>query len=223
MPITSLPPANPYVTHGTSSEQNLVQGLITEAIAMCGITMMYMPRTMVALDSILGEDRQSKFVNAVPIEFYFKDITGFSGNNEFLNKFGLMLDQSATFTVSRQRWATAISENGTMLPARPNEGDLIWYPQTDSLFEIKNVIWQNPFYQLNQLYVYDLSVQLFTYASEHIQTGVAGIDAFETLNSFDTTISPSASGNIELNAQNSAIDSAAIGTVFTPTNPFGGL
>ena len=35
---------------------------------------------------------------------------------------------------------------------RPAEGDLIYFPLTDSLFEIKFVEHENPFYQLGSLY-----------------------------------------------------------------------
>lgn len=224
MTITSLPSQNQYISQGSNSEQSLIESLITESLKIYGITMMYMPRTLVALDNILGEDRQSKFTQAVPIELYVKDTTGFTGNNAFISKFGLMLDQSATFVISRSRWSSVVANTSSViLPNRPAEGDLIWFPQADSLFEIKNVNWQNPFYQLGNLYTYELSVQLFSYSSETIATGIAGIDVFESLKSFDTTVNPDAKSSVVNNAQGGEFDAAAVGNVFTPTNPFSEL
>ena len=69
--------------------------------------------------------------------------------------------------------------------ARPSEGDLIYFDKTKSLFEIKYVDFQNPFYQANAIHVFRLTVELFEYSSEDIDTGIATIDAIETKYSQD--------------------------------------
>ncbi len=69
--------------------------------------------------------------------------------------------------------------------ARPVEGDLIYFSRTKSLFEIKYVEFQNPFYQANQIYVFKLTCELFEYSSEDLDTGIAEIDAIETKYSQD--------------------------------------
>jgi len=84
----------------------------------------------------------------------------------------------------------------TILPNRPCEGDLIYFPLTKGLFEIKFVAHQDPFYQLGKLYVYKLQVELFQYASERIDTGIAPIDAFETLKTFTTNTTRSPTGEV---------------------------
>ena len=62
------------------------------------------------------------------------------------------MDQSATLTVARRTWNQAVGQYGeTVLPNRPAEGDLIFYPRTNALLEITFVQHANPFYQfLNQ-------------------------------------------------------------------------
>jgi hypothetical protein len=102
-----------------------------------------------------------------------------------------MMEQSATLTVARRTWERLVGQHGlSILPNRPAEGDLLFFPLTGGLFEIKFVKHQDPFYQLGKLYVYKLQVELFQYASEHMQTGIKEIDAFEGLKTFDTDIIP---------------------------------
>lgn len=184
---------NVYFTQGTKNEQYLVEDLIIESLSIYGQQLTYIPRTLVAKDEILGEDRLSEFKNAFPIEMYFDNVDKFGGNGAFIEKFGLSMQQNATLTVSRRRWEQLIGRyNATQLPQRPCEGDLLYFPLTKSLFEIKFVQHQNPFYQLGKLYVYKLDVELFQYASEKIDTGMRDVDVFESLKTLvtDTTRSP---------------------------------
>jgi hypothetical protein len=188
---------NVYFSHGTRNEQYLVEDLIIESLRMYGNEVMYIPRTLVSKDEILGEDRLSQFKTAFPIEMYFENVDSFSGQGAFIQKFGLMMEQSATLVVARRRWEQFVGRYGvTTLPNRPNEGDLIYFPLTKGLFEIKFVTHQDPFYQLGKLYVYKLQVELFQYASERIDTGIAEVDVFETLKTFSTNTTRSGFGEI---------------------------
>ena len=177
---------NPYFKFGTNSEQNVVENLIIECLQIYGQEMFYIPRTLVSKDEILGEDRLSEFKNAYPIEMYFENVDGFGGNGAFMSKFGLMIEQSATLVVARKRWQQAVAQYGqTILPNRPAEGDLLYFPLTGGLFEIKFVQHQNPFYQIGKLYTYKLDIELFQYASERIDTNYSIINDFESLKTFD--------------------------------------
>jgi len=183
---------NPYFTNGTKNEQYLIEDLIIESLRMYGNEVMYIPRTLVSKDDILGEDRLSHFKYSFPIEMYFENIDSFGGSGFMIQKFGLMVEQSATLVVARRRWEQLVGRYGvTTVPSRPNEGDLIYFPLTKGLFEIKFVQHQDPFYQLGKLYVYKLQVELFQYASERMDTGNKEIDVFETLKTFSTTIGDS--------------------------------
>ena len=166
-----------------NNENLLVESLISEAINMYGIDFLYIPRQFVNKDEILGEDRLSTFENAYPVIMYMENSEGgFIGQGAFASKFGLTMEQSATLTVSRRNWQASVSKYGkTVLPNRPAEGDLLYFPMTKGLFEINFVQHQEPFYQLGQLYVYRLTVELFRYASEKMDTGIPSIDAFNEL------------------------------------------
>jgi len=189
---------NVYFSHGTRNEQTLVEDLIIESIRIWGQEFRYIPRTLVSKDDILGEDRLSKFEYAFPIEMYLETVDGFEGQGAFIQKFGLAMEQSATLTVARRRWDQLVGRYETgYVPNRPNEGDLLYFPLTGGLFEIKFVKHQDPFYQLGKLYVYKLEVELFQYSSERIDTGIKEIDAFESLKSFTTNTSRSKYGAVK--------------------------
>ena len=188
---------NVYFTNGTGSEQLLIEDLIIESLKIYGQDFFYIPRTLVSKDEILGEDRLSKFTSSFPIEAYFENVDSLDGQGAFIQKFGLMMEQSATLVVARRRWDQLVGRFGvTIIPTRPCEGDLLFFPLTKGLFEIKFVKHQDPFYQLGKLYVYKLQVELFQYSSENIDTGIAEVDAFETLKTFNTNTTRNNAGAV---------------------------
>lgn len=212
---------NVYFSQGTRNEQLLIEDLIIESLAIYGQDMFYLPRTLIAKDEILGEDRLSKFKTSYPIEMYFENVDSFDGQGAFIQKFGLMNEQSATLTVARRRWDQLVGQFGqTIIPSRPCEGDLLFFPLTKGLFEIKFVQHQDPFYQLGKLYVYKLQVELYQYASEKIDTGIPSIDVFETLKSHDTAINNDVQKSTSF-GDNTRFKNEATTVLFDKNNPFG--
>jgi len=189
-------------TTGTTNEQRLLEDLIIESIKIYGHDVYYLPRTSVDQDDILGEDVLSQFDNAYPVEMYLTNIQGWEGNSELFTKFGIQVTDQATFVVSKRRWEDVIGsqpEELLQLPKRPAEGDLIFLPKTNSMFEIKFVQHLDPFYQLGKFYIYSMSCELYQYSSENFATGVEEIDssvdtlsqnvfAYEVLNQTDGRI-----------------------------------
>ena len=228
-------PTNPYFTselntQGSSNENMLLSDLIEEAIQIHGQNFYYIPRTLVSKDEILGEDRLSKFKKAYSIEMYVENPQGFMGQGEFVSKFGLYIEQSMQLTMSRRKWFELVSRHGkTILPERPAEGDLIYHPIQKRLFEIKYVEKETGFWQLGQLQTFKLTVELFQYASERMETGIPEIDAFESLKSFDQTklpITPDKNGNVGVDSPDNYGDNTkfiqeANNIVFDKNNPFG--
>jgi hypothetical protein len=83
--------------------------------------------------------------------------------------------------ISRERFELYISpliENipDIELSSRPKEGDLVYFPLVDRLFEVKYVEHEQPFYQLQKNYVYELRCELFRYEDEEIDTNIEEID-----------------------------------------------
>lgn len=210
---------NVYFSQGTRNEQLLIEDIIVESIQIYGQDFTYIPRTLVAKDEILGEDRLSEFKNAFSIEMYLENADGFEGQGAFLQKFGLFMEQSATLTVSRRRWEQLVGRYGKgELNSRPAEGDLLHFPLTGGLFEIKFVQHQDPFYQIGRLQVYKLQVELFQYSSEHIDTGDDDIDAFENIYTEDTSTARSKAFGIDT----ISITAGGSGYTSAPTVSFSG-
>ena len=72
-----------------------------------------------------------------------------------------------------------LQDTATTDADRPQEGDLVYHPVFEKMFEISFVDHDEPFYQLDNNPVYKLRCKQFEYASEIIDTGIATIDAIE--------------------------------------------
>jgi hypothetical protein len=176
-------------TSGTSSEQLLIEDLIIESLKIYGHDVYYMPRTLVNRDTLFDEDSLSTFTQSYPLEMYMENIQGYDGDGEIFSRFGLEVRDQASFVLSKRRWEQLVDTSGGDFEAdgaRPLEGDLLFFPKTKSLFEIKYVEFQNPFFQLGKLYTYQLQCELFEYSSEEIETGLADIDAIQDENTTDS-------------------------------------
>lgn len=172
---------NPFFIQGTSLEQGLVQDLINEQLRMYGIEVYYMPRQIVTKGTVIKDVIYSKFKTAFPIEAYLSTFDGFESNSIVMSKFGVRITDQMTLIISKERFELYIAELMKYIPEventlRPNEGDLIYVPLSDSIMEIKYVENRKPFYQLQKNYVYELNCELYEYEDEIISTGVEEVD-----------------------------------------------
>ena len=169
---------NVYFSQKVKAEQDLYEDIVIESLKMYGQDVYYLPREVVNEDSILGEDIESVFSDAYIIEMYIANVDGFEGDGNLLSKFGVEIRDQANFIVSKKRWNQYIGtrSSGTLGNLRPGEGDLIYLPLSKSLFEIRFVEHESPFYQLSNLPTYTLQCELFEYSGEQIQTGISDID-----------------------------------------------
>ena len=168
---------NVYFSQKVRTEQDLYEDIVIESLKMYGQDVYYLPRTVVNEDTILNEDIESVFADAYIIEMYIANIDGFEGDGNLLSKFGVEIRDQANFIVSKKRWNQyiGVQDAGTN-NLRPSEGDLIYLPLSQSLFEIRFVEHESPFYQLSNLPTYTLQCELFEYSGEQIQTGIDDID-----------------------------------------------
>ena len=169
---------NVYFSQKVRSEQNLYEDIVIESLKMYGQDVYYLPREVVQEDTILNEDIESTFNSAYTIEMYIANIDGFEGDGNLLSKFGVEIRDQANFIVSRKRWNQyiAVNEIGSSQDNRPKEGDLVYLPLSRSLFEVKFVEHESPFYQLSNLPTYTLQCELFEYSGEQLETGINEID-----------------------------------------------
>ena len=217
---------NLYVNnYENKPEQKLVNDLLEEVIKFHGIDVHWIPRTLVAEDSLYGEDPFSKFEVSYLMEMYIKNIEGFEGEGDFLSRFGLEIRDQLTLTLSQRRFTDVVGADGY---PRPREGDLIFFPLNKKLFEIKFVEHEQPFYPMGTLPVYELRCELFVYSSQDIDTGIPEIDVVETLHTYantdiDSTINETvAAATMKPGDDNVNVETAADAILdFSDGNPFG--
>jgi len=176
-------PTSPYFPSyysGYSGEQNLVQDLVDEQIKLFGTDIYYLPRTLLR-DNTLDDIIYNKFESQFQVEMLLQNVEGFGSPSEFISKFGLRISDEVRFVVSQRRWDEASSGYNLTVNGRPNEGDLLYFPLTQDIYEIKFVEREDPFYQLGKIYFYTMTAEIYEYGSDDISTGVAEIDELETL------------------------------------------
>ena len=181
--------------NGSAQEQTFIENLIVESIEIYGQDIYYMPRTYVNRDTILGEVENSRFTQALQVRAYVNNVEGWEGQGELLSKFGVRIEDKTTFVFSREKFTSAVDDNAVLnVEGRPNEGDLIWFPATKHLFEIQFVEAERPFYQLGKGFVWECQCELFQYADEALDTGVAEIDGIEAAFANAITVNFAAGG-----------------------------
>ena len=194
---------NPFFLQGSKSEQSLVQDLINEQLRMYGVEVHYLPRKYITEKTVIREVIESTFDEAHPIEAYLENFEGYGDQTTILSKFGIQSTQEVTLTISKERFQTYISpllagKDNIKLSTRPKEGDLIYFPLGDRLFEIKFVEHEQPFYQLQKTYVYTLKCELFRPENEIIDTDIEEIDdsITGTLGSYGDDLSAGGGGEL---------------------------
>ena len=173
---------NPFFLQGSQGEQRLVQNLINEQLKIYGVEVTYIPRKFVRKQTIIKEVQSSAFYDNFLLEAYLNTYEGYSGQGDIMTKFGVSLRDEVTLTISRERFEDFISpfleaDDDYELASRPREGDIIFFPLGERLFEVKFVEHEEPFYQLGKNYVYQLKCELFEYEDEVIDTGIDAIDS----------------------------------------------
>ena len=184
---------NPFFLQGSPNEQFLVQDLINEQLKMYGVDVYYLPRKIFKTDDIIREIQSSKFDDVFMLEAYINNYDGYAPDSDIMTKFGLRLKNEISLTISRERYEEFIApflegissgiREGRIteydfadLITRPKEGDLIYFPLGERLFEIKRVESEKPFYQLGTNYIYELSCELYEYENELIDTAIDEVD-----------------------------------------------
>ena len=184
---------NSYFLQGSTAEQNLIHDLTREQIQIYGVEVYYLPRKIFTTDNIIKEVQSSKFDDSFLLEAYVNNYDGYAPDSDVMTKFGLKLKNEISLTIAKERFedfitpflegiTSGINEGRITgytfgdLVSRPKEGDLIYFPLGERLFEIKRVEHEKPFYQLGTLYTYDLSCELFEYENELIDTSIDEVD-----------------------------------------------
>jgi len=161
-----------------------MEDLIIESIRFYGQDMYYIPRVINNFDEIYVADDQSSYETPYSVEMYIKSVNGFSGDGNFMSKFGIEIRDQVIFSVARRVFNNEIGQFTTQ--PRPNEGDLVYFPLNKKCFQIKYVNQHEMFYPLGKLYTWELTCELFEYSGETLSTGIPDIDDLQV--KFDTNM-----------------------------------
>ena len=167
------------------NEQQLIDDLVIESIKMYGVDVIYVKRSLGAVDEVLNEDDLPLYDEVFQFEAYVKNVDGFEGEGDFLSKFGLQIRDSVTFTVANRTFERYVTREVVEI-IRPREGDLIYFPLNEKMFEIKFVEHESVFYQSGALQVYDMRAELIEYSGQRFNTGYPNIDDY--FDDIDTTV-----------------------------------
>lgn len=159
---------------------DLYENIIIESLKIYGQDIYYLPRELVNEDVLLGDDVTSRFPTSHKIEMYVENTEGFDGEGDLFTRFGVEIRDEATFVVARSRFATQVQRpDNEIATDRPTEGDLIYIPLTNKMFEIQHVEHEQPFYQIENLPVFKMRCSLFEYTGEDFDTSIDDIQDIE--------------------------------------------
>ena len=161
-------PLSPFFLNGSPSEQRLVQDLVNEHLQLFGQDILYLPRKIVNENTVIREVTASKFDDSFRLEAYLVNTDGFGTPSDVLTKFGVKDQDEITLVVSKERYDDFITPFIDLFPegeranaVSPQEGDLIYLPLDNGLFEIKYIERKVPFYQVNDLFMYEFRCEIF--------------------------------------------------------------
>ena len=187
---------NLYFSEKVRSEMDLYADLVIESLKIYGQDVYYLPRQLMNHDDLLGDDVTSRFPTSHKIEMYIENVEGFDGEGDLYTRFGVEIRDEATFVVSKTRFSAQVQRPDNDIDTdRPTEGDLIYLPLTNKMFEIQHVEHEQPFYQIENVPVYKMRATLFEYTGEDLDTGIDDIQDIEKLGAYQYIVSVKPTGD----------------------------
>jgi hypothetical protein len=166
------------------NEKRLLEDVLVESIQIMGHDCFYIPRDSYnGDDEIYGETINAKFTRAYTMEMYIANVEGYEGQGDFFSKFGLDIRDTSNFVIAARSFRKYVPSN---IAWRPREGDLVYVPVMQKMFEIKFVEEELLFFSIGNRnpYIYELRCELFRFSDENIKTGVEEVDEVAFENSY---------------------------------------
>lgn len=204
-----MPKNTMFSFHGERNqvEQNFLNNLTKECIEVVGLDVKYLPRTLVDVDKIFGEDRQSQFNEAHTIVMYPETYDNWNGEGDQFSFAGYTVRDEIVLSVSPIEFRDVTGLQN------PTEGDLIYFPLGNGLFEITFVEKDSPFFPQGTQPKIEIKAALYRYNAEEFNTGHEEIDGANDVIDSVFNISP-----VELVEWRSDL-SVTAGDEFKPTDP----
>lgn len=173
---------NPYFKlHDESTDEyDLFNQMVDEICETFGINFKFLPRKFQNQDFIFGEDVGSYFDEAHDLSLFLEDTERYSGSGDLFQKFGLQIDDNMTLFIQQDRFMDIVKE-------KPEISDLLYFPMTNTLFEITYVEDEEGFYQFGKQMMYKFSCKLYEYTGEEMTTGISEVDGLNDITDTNTT------------------------------------
>lgn len=146
-------------------EQDLHNSMLAEAIQQKGLEVRYLRRNMDDPDYLFGEDPDNTFDTAFRVSVYLEssERAGQAGSFEM---FGYTMRDEVDLLIHVDLFKHQADDE------EPLEGDLVYIPMLNTLYEIKYIDPEEMFYQFGNLPVRRVQCQKFTYSHEDIDSSV---------------------------------------------------
>ncbi len=211
---------------GLANETDILQDLIDENIAACGVNVQYLPKEQLNLDFLYGESTAAMFKSGFEIEMYISNITQFNGDGDLFNKFDLVANDEATLLVSARRFKVEGKEYDLTVP---REEDLIYMPLSNTLWKIRRSKPDEYYFQFGKNYTYRLECGLYQPSHEEFEssTNITPGDLQENDPlvdevSLNRLLGVETDGSQDEGEKLTDLSSQNIPTQFDVNNPFGG-
>ena len=193
-------PTNPYflsnLQQGATMERRMLEELIIECIKIHGMNTYVIPREAVSLDLVYGEDPLKRFSKNFGVEMYMNAPVSYGGAGNFFSKFGLEIRDDTTLVVTRRSYMSQVPSAYNRTNGGPREGDLIWIPLTNTLFEIKSVEEEKQFFTMGNKtpFYYELTCERYRYSNDRFATGIEALDDDVIENAYMLSLALTAAG-----------------------------
>jgi len=160
-------------------EFNIYNDASQEIIDQFGIPAKYIPKNYLpdADVDIFGEDESAFFENAIDVKLYLENYSDFEGSGDLFSKFGLVVDDRATFIAQQEVFLNTIRTALNNPEWKPMPGDLIYFEFAGIFMEIYHAEDErDAFYHFGKQMLYKFSCKKWHYSGETVETGINEID-----------------------------------------------
>jgi hypothetical protein len=161
-------------------ETDLWESIYDESAQHFGVECIYLPRTFVNIDEIIGEDLYSVFEEhkIFKLRLYLTTSDMYSGSNEIIDVVGIMNLDETSFQCAKQRIAYEAERQAGLLNFVPKEGDLIYCKDLNNdLFEVHAVEAEySQFYDRGRAYAYEFKCLKYAHGGDQFKTGNRELD-----------------------------------------------
>lgn len=158
-----------------NKEWNLFNKGTHEICEIYGRDFLYLSKTFVNKDWILGEDSALQFNDAKPITMLIENYDGYQGEGILFKKFGLTIDDRLTLVVQKNHFDELIGK-------QPEIDDIIFYPNSNQIFKVNFFDSKYSFHQfLGENMFYKIQCVLYKYSHEEFNTNITNIDTIANI------------------------------------------